>query len=438
MSAAPKILIIAYVWPEPYSSAAGVRTEQVIEAARDAGWEVTLASAAKVHEAPQAHEEGQAQATRNVRTVSLELNHSSFDAWVRTEKFDFVVFDRFVTEEQFGWRIAEASPETIRILDTMDLHCLRRTRQSALAEGATLSDIFSGRVDFMNADAFREIASIYRCDLSLFVSDFEVELLREKFGVPPYLLEYAALGFPRTRAPDAPFEARAGFATIGNFRHPPNADGNRWLKNELWPLIRAALPSAQMHVYGAYPAKSDQALHDPSLGFYIEGPVPDSVVALSRHRVLLAPLRFGAGVKGKIADAWRAGLPVVTTPIGTEGMKNTQNQFGGLEAENAKDFAAASVRLLQDEREWNQLRQRGAETLEERFERATLNAKLVEKLSRLRANLGSHRNQNFTSRMLSQQAFRATKYFSKWLELKSPQGVSVNEARDDERVGAAP
>jgi hypothetical protein len=104
-------------------------------------------------------------------------------------------------------------------------------------------------------------------------------------------------------------------------------DAVEYLATEIWPRIRARLPrshrdSAIMRVYGAYPNKRVQALHNPSEGFHICGHAK-SLDVLARARVLLAPLRYGAGIKGKIVDAWRYGLPVVTTEIGAEGIRGT-------------------------------------------------------------------------------------------------------------------
>jgi glycosyltransferase involved in cell wall biosynthesis len=428
------VLMIGYVWPEPRSSAAGIRTEQLIRAVKDSASALTFASVSKENEAS-----AELQA-RGIRCVPIQLNHPGFDAWIREERFDLVIFDRFVTEEQFGWRVAEASPDSIRVLDTSDLHFLRRTRQKALAAGADLRDIFEDRLDFMTQDAFREVAAIYRADLSLLVSDHEVRLLETRFGVPAHLLKLAPIGYfdPPRELPA--YHQRQGFATIGNFRHPPNVDGNLWLKQEVWPRIRAALPRATLHIYGAYPARKDMDFSDPRQGFFVEGPAPDSLEALQKHRVILAPLRFGAGIKGKIADSWRSGAPVVTTPVGAEGMRlGHEFEFGGLIARDAESLAQAAVRLHEDSVLWEAARATGLRTLHERLDGEKLNQQLIQALLQLRAGILAHRSQSFISRMLSQQAFQGTKYFSKWIEAKAlAQIKAVEQTGNDQRVSAPP
>src|SRR5690625_4816400 len=109
-----------------------------------------------------------------------KLNDSSFDETISRISPEIVLFDRFTTEEQFGWRPAEYSPRSLRILDTVDLHCLRLARQEALKkdERFTMDRIREADV------AKREIASIYRCDLTLMISEAEMEILVDVFFIP--------------------------------------------------------------------------------------------------------------------------------------------------------------------------------------------------------------------------------------------------------------
>ncbi len=145
-----------------------------------------------------------------VRCVPIQLNDSRFNSWIREQKFDFAIFDRFVTEEQFGWRVAETSPSAVRVLDTSDLHFLRRARQKALTDGA--------RLELIQDDTYREIASIYRSDLTLLVSDYEHDLLLEEFKIPAELLMHLPIGYfdVPSQAMLPSFAERAGFATVGD------------------------------------------------------------------------------------------------------------------------------------------------------------------------------------------------------------------------------
>ena len=163
-------------------------------------------------------------------------------------------------------------------------------------------------------------------------SDWEKHYLRDVCNLPSHKVALASFYYPpllkriapiQQRSTSCPtmadFKKRSGFAFIGNFRHAPNADAVQWLMR-LWPHIRSRLPEASLHIYGAYPGQQHMALHAPRKGIHVHGHVADVSAPLHKHRVMLAPLRYGAGVKGKVLDAWAHGMPVVTTPIGAEGV----------------------------------------------------------------------------------------------------------------------
>src|SRR5690606_25230628 len=119
----------------------------------------------------------------NVRTESIHLNSDSFDVLLKEIQPQYVLFDRFMTEEMYGWRVADICPEAIRILDTEDLHCLRQARQTAWREKRVFK-----QADLYSEVAKREIASILRCDLSLIISAFEMELLENVFQISSKML----------------------------------------------------------------------------------------------------------------------------------------------------------------------------------------------------------------------------------------------------------
>jgi len=209
---------------------------------------------------------------------------------------------------------------------------------------------------------------------------------------------------------------------IGNFRHPPNADAIEWMKKEIWPKIRAELPAAELHVYGAYPPKEMMGASDASQGFIVKGPAVDSIETLSNYRALLAPLRFGAGLKGKIADAWAAGTPVVTTPIGSEGME-VHGEFAGLVAPFAADFVKATVRLGRGNAESDQLAlgltKFGTVALSRIFNWEERAKEWINALTTTVGELKSNREKNRMGEILRYEAFQSKRYLSKWIEEKN-------------------
>jgi glycosyltransferase involved in cell wall biosynthesis len=421
-----RVLVIGYVWPEPRSSAAGSRIVQLLQCFRGWGWQVTFASAA-------ARTEQCANLSLwQVREEEIALNCSSFNEFIASLQPDVVIFDRFVTEEQFGWRLADTCPDALRILDTEDLHSLRYAREKLLKharQGFNLEAEKHG-VGPVDADmhalfevmaqdslAKREIASIYRCDLSLMISGYEMQLLQRAFNVPPALLWHLPFMLELDAQPQPAFEARQHFVAIGNFRHAPNWDAVLWLKHIIWPKIRAQLPGAELHIYGSYPPPKATALHNPKQGFQVCGWAEDAHRVMRQARVCLAPLRFGAGLKGKLIDALQCGTPSVTTSIGSEGMTASVSWPGAV-ADNADDFAAAAVQLYQNADLWQAAQARCNVHLQP-YERDALQTQLQQQLEALAANIADHRRQNFIGAMLNHHHHKSTQYMSQWIELKS-------------------
>jgi len=423
------LLIIGYVWPEPKSSAAGSRMLELIELFLAQSWEIVFASAAALSE----HRFYLTQL--GVEEKSIALNDSSFNEYVAQLKPAAVLFDRFFMEEQFGWRVEQACPHALRLLDTEDLHSLRHARQHLLklsqkqcsseAERQTVSPVLVDADEIYRhmaeSDmAQREIAAIFRCDLSLMISHYEIDLLVTYFSVPQRLLHYTPFLGSDVASPDAlpMFAERQHFISIGNFRHEPNWDAVLYLKHAIWPFIRAQLPHAELHIYGAYPPPKATQLNKPQQGFYVKGWVDDAQAVMRNARVCLAPLRFGAGIKGKLMDAMRNGTPSVTTRIGAESMHGEYAWCGSI-ANDAQAFAQAAVTIYSDEHQWQQAQQQGFMLLEKYFYHKNYGMELIERINQLGETVANERNKNFIGAMLRHHSLKSTQYMSQWIEAKN-------------------
>ena len=424
--AANTLLVIGYVWPEPCSSAARGHMMQLLDCFLADGWQITFASPAG---------EGEHKAdlcSLGITEQAIELNNSSFDDFVRELTPDVVLFDRFMMEEQFGWRVEKHCPNALRLLETSDLQSLRDARQQALKEQLTAGkhDDFTELLSLDHAQLFqrmaasdsakREIAAIYRSDLSLMISDAEIDLLTHQFKLPKALLLHCPLLLDSTPQPVPEYAEREHFISIGNFRHAPNWDAVLWLKNSLWPLIRQQLPKAQLHIYGAYTPPKATALHNPAQGFHIMNWAPDALEVMRNARVCLAPLRFGAGIKGKIADALLCGTPNITTPIGSEGMHG-ELPWSGRIASNPQALADAAVQLYSDQDAWQQAQNAGWQLLAARYDKNQFGKQLLARIATCRTNLEDHRRENFTGAMLRHHHHKSTQYMSQWIEAKNRQ-----------------
>lgn len=406
-----KILIIGLIWPEPDATAAGSRMIQLIHFFIKRGYKISFASAATASDLSFDFSE------LPVTCFNIELNSASFDEDLKSLDPGMVVFDRFLTEEQYGWRVQETCPDTIRILDTEDLHFLRKAREMAVKKGV------DQWMEFIQNDTTkREIASIFRSDLSLIISQFECKLLQEDFNIDTSLLFYLPflIDVPQEKAlvelPE--FDQRQDFMTIGNFRHQPNLDAVKYLHSHIWPLIRKELPQAKLNIYGAYVPQAIKQLHNPATGFLIKGWVADKKEAFINSRICLAPLRFGAGQKGKLLDSMMYGTPNITSSIGVEGMLN-ESKWNGFIEDETEAFALKAVQLHQDNMLWNKAQKNGYALLRENYNKQAYESTLEKRIESLDKNLVKHRKSNFIGTMLSHHLHQSTKFLSKWIETKN-------------------
>ena len=183
-------------------------------------------------------------------------------------------------------------------------------------------------------------------------------------------------------------------------------------------MIRKSLPEAELHIYGSYPPKKATALHKPAEGFHLMGWAPDAMNVMKMARVSLAPLRYGAGIKGKLADSMLAGTPSVTTSVGAEAMHGELDWCGSIEDE-PEAFAKAAVAIYQDEQLWQSSQQKGFDILEHLFNKKRNGEALIKRINEMRQTLESDRQNNFIGSMLRHHHHRSTEFMSRWIELKN-------------------
>jgi glycosyltransferase involved in cell wall biosynthesis len=401
-----QLVIIGSVWPEPQSTAAGSRMLQLISLFQEQGYDVTFMCSAS--QSDYSYDLSQI----SVRTQSIELNNVSFDLEIAKTNPSIVLFDRFMIEEQYGWRVAEQCPNALRILDTEDLHFLRKARETAYKQNRTL--VFE---DYISDTFKREMASIYRCDLTLLISEYEMQLATEIFKMDASILYYLPFLSEEVNIKVPKFEDRKHFVSIGNFLHEPNWQTVLLLK-KYWSTIKKQLPEAQLLVYGAYVTEKAKQLHDEKEDFLIQGRADNVVTIFQNARVLLAPIPYGAGLKGKLFEAMQHGLPSVTTAMGAEGMYGNLEWSGAI-ATHESDLINHAIQLYTEENQWKTAQKKGYEIIEKRFKTSLFAADFMNKVYYLQENLNTHRNKNFLGQIVQHQSLQSTKYMSKWIESKN-------------------
>lgn len=401
-----KILIIGNVWPEPNSSAAGKRMTQLIDLFFNFG-EIHFACAN--------------QLTGNeidfqkfgIQPHFIELNNDAVDQFFAELNPAIVLFDRFLTEEQYGWRIIEQCPNALRILDTEDLHFLRRTRHQFVKKNNAVANKLEA-LDFQNNDTLRELASIYRCDVSLIISPFEMELLTTELQVPEELLYYLPI-FSSAISETPTFEAKKDCLYIGNYRHEPNADAIRMLLEKgIWKNVSKALPEAQLTVVGAYQNNTISQYCYMSKKVKIAGQIEAISEIYAPIKISLAPLRFGAGIKGKILEAMEQGVPFITTSIGAEGLF-LDASWEDCIADDWQEFEQKIIALYTDKEKWLHFQSKGWEHLQRYFSKQKHEQPFIDFISNQLKNYATNRKKRYFSQLVQHHSLMSTRYLSKWI-----------------------
>lgn len=410
------LLIIGAVWPEPTASAAGTRMLQLIKCFQGAGYSIRFACVT----------ESQYLAvdlsTLDIETHIIKPNDSTVDTLLSNWQPSVVIFDRFYIEEQFGWRVSEQCPNAIKVLDTEDIHSLRQARQNVAKKQP--ESLLSHTPEFLQSEiGLRELAAIARCDVSLIISEVEMQLLSSQFPAIAPLLHYCPFMLDthecQINSASLPsYLERQDIVWIGNFLHDPNWDAVRFLRNTIWPEVKKALPNVRMNVYGAYMPDKAKQLHSDKLGFLMLGRAENAMTVIQNARLLLAPIRFGAGLKGKLVEAMQCGTPSVCTEIAAEGIAG-EFEWPGAVCESVDALIEKTIALYSDEKLWKQAQQLGEPLLQERFNAAIHEARLLQKIDSLEMNLDTARKSNLVGALLNHHHQRSTKYMSRWIETKN-------------------
>ncbi len=295
-----------------------------------------------------------------LQQIGVEVLHGGFAGSIRKvlqargKSLDTIMFCRHYIASRYVDQVRSLAPHARIIFDTIDLHFVREEREAALRNDASM---------FRSAAVTRakELGVMKHADLTLVVSEFEKALLGEV--LPSAKVDVISLINDDAPAPRS-FSERSGILFIGGFRHPPNVDGVTWYITEVLPHVRQALPGVTTTIVGSNMPASLQAL--ASEGVDIKGFVENTEPLLLNARVSIAPLRFGAGIKGKINEAMKYGIPVVATVCAVEGMHLVPDA-DVLVSDDPVGFAREIVRAYTDEALWNKLSEGGLQNVRRHF-----------------------------------------------------------------------
>lgn len=359
-----RILLIDTAPPRPDRDSGSLRLYSLMRLLTSLGYAVTLYCE---EQAPSAED------VERLRAIGVRVlpPAAGYPHWLRDS--DIAYCATIVCRYHLAWHwlplLRHALPGALHVLDTVDLHHLRERREADLRQ-STLQRMIAART------RHHELRLIRRADATWVVSAAERDYLARlapgaQIDVVPNLHDQVTIV--------APFDSRNGMLFVGGGRHPPNVDAVSWLLGEIFPRIRARLPDARLHIVGDGIVDAAGIVRDAHPGVTFHDHVADLAPLLAACRVSIAPLRFGAGVKGKVTQALVHGLPVVTTANGAEGLY-LEDRTHAMIDDTAPALAAAAVTAHEDPGLWQRLSENGRLIMRQRFSlegvRDTLAARL--------------------------------------------------------------
>jgi glycosyltransferase involved in cell wall biosynthesis/2-polyprenyl-3-methyl-5-hydroxy-6-metoxy-1,4-benzoquinol methylase len=352
------MLVIDSEFPRPDRDSGSLRMFNLLIAARRVGFAPTLV-------ARHQHVPDSAGWIDELRRRGIDVHMVPFtvspehELRERGESYDVIVVSRIDNFDHYRAVLERRAPRARVVLDTVDLHFLREQREAELRGSAALEARAEARRE-------QELRAIREVDATLVVSDAEAQILAELCPTARVLVVsniHAEQVSPAALSRRAPGDAR-DVVFLGGYRHPPNVDAAVWLATEIFPLVRARRPDLRLVLAGSHPPAEVLSLAGPDVR--VTGYVPDLDPLFASARLSIAPLRYGAGVKGKINTSMTYGVPVVATSLAAEGMHLTSEQ-DVLVADEPARLADAVVRLAGDDELWARLSESGRRSVREHF-----------------------------------------------------------------------
>jgi len=353
-SAVRRVLVIEACMLTPDQDSGSMRTQAMLELAVEMGSKVTFVADNLEHRQPYVADL-QARGVEVLFAPYVTSIAELLDA--RGREFDVVIVARHYIAVKHLEAIRRFAPRAFVAFDTVDLHFLRSERLADL-EGSAVAKAVA------RASRDEELAVIERADVTLVVSPIEKEVLQQAAPQAKVLL---LSNIHEPMAGGRPLAEREGIVFIGGFQHPPNTDAVLWYAREVLPRVRQRLPGVKTFIVGSKVPSTIRALAAPD--FVVAGYVPDVAPLFTDCRLSIAPLRYGAGVKGKVNLAMSYGVPVVATPAAVEGMHLVSGE-DVMVADDAEQFASAIERVYRDEALWQRLSAAGVENVLRHFSRA--------------------------------------------------------------------
>lgn len=339
-----RVLVLDHCTPTPDKDAGSVTALNVMLLLREMNFQVTFIPEDNFLYMP--------KYTSELQKRGIEALYHPYVSSVKEhlekmgKRYDMVLLIRPGVAGKYLSMIEKYAPQAKKLYLPMDLHFLRMMRECEIYPNAAKLKV-AKEMQNLELDVFSKV------DGAMVHSDIEIQELEQlnsalRLKKLPLIIDF--------KGKQNDFHQRKDILFIGGFQHYPNVDAMNYFVGEIMPILRTKMPGACLNIIGSHPPKEIQALACQDV--IIHGFVEDVTTYFNDARVSIAPLRYGAGVKGKVGTAIAFGVPVVATSIAAEGMHLTHQQ-NVLIADNPEDFADAIVQLYQDEALWNQISDNG-------------------------------------------------------------------------------
>jgi GT2 family glycosyltransferase/glycosyltransferase involved in cell wall biosynthesis len=354
-----RVLVVDAYTPEPDQDSGSVRLAYLMKCLLDLGYGVSF------------FPDNRAWAGRYTRALQQAGVQAWYDPWlgapadflrVHGSDFDHIIVSRHYIASHYLEPVRKYAPQARFIFDTVDLHYLREQRHAELEDSLTLRQT-------ARQTRRSELAVINAADATIVVSPVEVAVLAEE---APKARVFVLSNIHEVHGSARGFAQRRDLYFVGGYQHPPNINAVEWFIRDIWPLIQPQLPGVSFHVVGSKAPDSLRAMAEQHAGQGVRfhGFVEDLAPFLDGCRLSVAPLRYGAGVKGKVNQSMSHGQPVVATTVAMEGL-HAEHGRDALIADQAEAFASAVVQLYNDQATWERLSEHGLANVAQHFSLAS-------------------------------------------------------------------
>ncbi|WP_175882079.1 methyltransferase domain-containing protein [Burkholderia sp. BCC0044] len=342
----PKVVIVDAFVPKPDQDSGSVDVYWYMRIFREFGYDVSFIAAFE-QSPPIAYMDAlrrwgvRVQCASDLASLNQLFMEEVADARV-------VVAQRIIVARHLVEPLRRGAPHVKLVFGTVDLHYLREER-------AAIHDRSPEALEEALMLRRTEIQTVREADATIVVSRLEYDVLKEL--APQANVHRIPIPRMPTRS-GRTFDERSGVVFVGGFAHRPNIDAVQFLVEEIWPIVRRSQPTAELRIVGSSVTDYVRSLDNPATGVKVVGFVENLGDVLDVARVSVAPLRFGAGIKGKVVSSLLHGVPSVLSKIASEGMGLVAGEQV-LEGDSAEDIAAAIVKLLEDRQLWQRVADAG-------------------------------------------------------------------------------